>query len=114
MSDWSDHIELRGENDVKAFRTSDGREIPIPKLFPLEFRKTGNGLAEWIDHLTLDELEAARQFYWDRWNWESGLESDRHLSNLLETKIFYRVLVIKKGGSNLGDRVILDLPQRHA
>jgi hypothetical protein len=112
MSDWSDHIELRGRDEVKAFRTSDGREIPIPTI-PNEFRKTGNGLAEWLDHLTLDELEAARQFYWDRWNWKSGLESDRHLSNLLDTTIFYRVLVIKRGGSNLGDRVTLDLSQRH-
>lgn len=110
MSDWSDHVELRGKDDnVKAFRTTDGREVPIPKFL----HENSNELFEWLEHLTLDELEAARQFYWDRWNWKSGLDSDRLLSNIIETKIFYRVLVAKKGGSNLGDRVTLDLPQRH-
>ena len=114
MSEWSDYIELRSvDGETRAFRTSDGREVPIPKLPPPESRKPGNGLVEWFDHLTLDELEAARKFHWDKWNWESGLDSDRLLSDLIETKISFRVhrlkMTIQKITSVSDGRITLDL-----
>lgn len=114
MSDWSGRIELRNVGgETRAFRTSDEREIPIPKLLPPELRKTGNGLMEWLELLTLDELEAARQFYWDKWNWDSGLDSDRLLSGIIETKIHYRVYKLKMREQQmapvLDSRLILDL-----
>ena len=117
MSDWSDHIELRDvKGETRAFRTSDGREVPIPKVLPPEERKPGNGLLEWLDHLTLDELEAARKFHWDRWNWESGLDSDRLLSGIIETKIHYRVYKLKMQEKQmqpvLDGRVTLDLRKK--
>jgi hypothetical protein len=71
---------------------------------------------EWLDHLTLDELEAARKFYWDRWNWESGWDSDKLLSNIIETKISYRVYKLKMKGQQinpaLDGRVTLDLRKK--
>lgn len=68
MSKWSNKIELREENGImRAFRTRDGREVPIPK-----FPKPDVDMVEWLVHLSLDDLEAARQYYIDRWTWDSN------------------------------------------
>ncbi len=104
--EWSDRIELRGTgDDVRAFRTTDGREIPIPK-FPEESNKD---FVEWIQYLSLDELEAARQFYMDHWNWETGNPDDRWISDVIGSELDRRLGVYER----YEGRTILNLSNNH-
>ena len=83
MSAWSRHIELRQESgETKAYRTSDGREIPIPNS-PRE----GVNMKEWMDNMSLDALEAFLQALWDRWTWDTGTDSDVALAKRVELEI---------------------------
>lgn len=84
MSKWSDEVELRREGDkVRAYKTKgDKREISIP-----DPPGPNTDINEWLAFLSLDALEAARQFYWDRWTWDEGSPEYRDLVALLESAI---------------------------
>ena len=72
-------IELREENGkLKAYRP-DGREIPIPS-----FPKAYTDSSKWLGGLSTDVLEAARQFYLDKWTWDDANEDYRILVDLIE------------------------------
>ena len=103
MIDWSPNIELREVNgETRAIRLSDERDIPIPK-FPDE---TERDFVEWLQYLTLDELEAARRYYMDHWNWESGNPKDRWISHVIGLEIQLRLGQISR------DRATLELYNR--
>lgn len=85
----SSNIELREvKGTVRAFRLSDGREIPIPTL------PNDHDFVDWAIYLTMDELEASRQYYLDRWNWESGKPLHRTISDgiALEMRMRHELL----------------------
>ena len=93
MSDWSKYIELREVNgETKAIRLADGRDIPIPK-FPEENSK----VVSWLQYLTMDELEAARKYYMDSWNWETGKFEDRYISEIISIEIELRLNQLSQG-----------------
>ena len=84
MSKWADEVELRRESDkVRAYKTKgDKREISIP-----DPPGPNTDIDEWLAFMSLDALEAARQFYWDRWTWEEAATEYRDLVALLESAI---------------------------
>lgn len=100
MTGWSADIELREVGgETRAIRLSDGRDIPIPK-FPDEKDKD---FVEWLQYLTLDELEASRKYYMDHWNWDSGNFDDRYISDVIGLEIELRLGQISR------DRAFLEL-----
>ena len=87
MSAWSKYVELREEDGkVRAFRTNyttiRWREIKIP-----DWPKDGVNIREWLDFLSLYELEAFRQFYLDKWIWETGDAGQARMIALVENTI---------------------------
>jgi hypothetical protein len=91
MSKWSDQIELREESgEVRALRVSDGSRISIPK-----FPKPTADMNEWLYGLSLDALEAARQYYQDHWTWEDDATRYRLLVDRIASHINMRVVSLK-------------------
>ena len=85
MSKWSSHVELREENgEVRAYKTNTtfNREIEIPS-FPRE----GVDMQEWMGFMSLDALEAFRQFYTDKWTWDEDDERYRRVLDVVEPEI---------------------------
>ena len=98
MNEWSANIELREvAGETRAIRLSDGRDIPIPK-FPDE---SDRHFVEWLQYLTLDELEASRKYYMDHWNWESGKVDDRYISDVIGLEIELRLGQISRNRATL-------------
>ena len=99
MSGWSKYIELREvDGETRAIRLADGRDIPIPK-FPEETSETT--IVTWLQYLTMDELEAARKYYMDSWNWETGKFEERYISTLLGIEIELRLNQLSRGHTTL-------------
>lgn len=103
-------IELREENGkLRAFR-EDGVEIsiPAPPTYP-------DMMNEWLRGLSLDVLDAARQFYFERWNWETGCPKDLELHRLCETALNLRIGVLEnrvrmvRAWNERADRTTIDL-----
>lgn len=87
MSSWSKYVELREEEGkVRAFRTGyttlGKREIQIPN-----WPRDGVNIREWLDFLSLYELEAFRQFYLDKWTWETGDAEQARMISLVKNTI---------------------------
>ncbi len=99
MNEWSANIELREvDGETRAVRLSDGRDIPIPKFWGQD-----KDFVEWLQYLTMDELEVSRKYYMDHWNWESGKFKDRYISDVIGLEIELRLGQISR------DRVTLEL-----
>ena len=87
MSGWSGEIELREANGyLRAFRTKDGREIYIPK-----FPEPGTNVSEWLEYLSIDCLEAARQYYQDKWTWDDASDKYRVLVAYIASELDSRI-----------------------
>ena len=75
------NVELREERgELRAFRKSDGREIPIPS-----YPAPHVDIQEWMDKLSPDALEAAKLYYQDKWTWDDNAEKYRLLVTLIES-----------------------------
>ena len=113
MSTWASEVELREENGtMRAYRIRDNREIPIPK-----YPKPGADMHEWLVHLSMDELEAARQFYLDKWTWDEDSERYPALVALVASELSFRLPWPPGTPGGLRDkervaRVVLDMANR--
>lgn len=58
------------------------REVPIPG-----YPKDGADLALWAQMMNNEVLEAARLYYFDKWNWISGTKEDKELYDIIEEEI---------------------------
>lgn len=59
--------------------------LPFPK--PPTDKEELDG---WFKLLTPEQLEAAKTYYYDQWNWESGTDDDRAMYDDLVTEIAKR------------------------
>ena len=88
MRSWAKHIELREESGkVKAYRVSDGLQIFIPAL-PSRIEQ----LKDWLNYMSIDALEASRQFYQDQWNWDDDSSDINAIIESLEDEIQNRLM----------------------
>jgi hypothetical protein len=101
MSRWSNEIELRDENGtMHAYSVRNNREIPIPK-----YPKQNADMFAWLTNLSLDELEAARQYYLDRWTWDEDSERYAALVALVASELYSRLCSMERTILDLGGRV---------
>jgi len=75
-------IELREENGITRAYNAEGEEVCVPS--PPESAADLNG---WLHACSPSVLEAARQYYHDKWLWDSG---DDKLSALVNDIVAYR------------------------
>lgn len=81
-------IVIEGEGDeLKVFRIIE-KMVPKKVKEEMPFRlfdgKNFGEFLEWMTALTDDELEAARQIYFDIWNFKSGSGDDKARFELIE------------------------------
>ena len=103
MSGCPSEIELRGEGGhIRAFRIRDGCEIYIPK-----FPEPGTDVSEWLEYLSIDALEASRQYYQDKWTWDDASDKYRvlvaYIASELDSRISQTAMSMSQG------RTILDI-----
>lgn len=79
-------IELREENGKMRAYDAKGKEVRIPS-----FPTAKADLNEWLHGCSPSVLEAARQYYYDKWLWDSGEDKYRDLVRDIEayTRIRY-------------------------
>ena len=72
-------IELREENGIIRAYDAKGEEVCIPS--PPESEADLN---KWLHACSPSVLEAARQYYYDKWLWDSGDIRHRDLAGHIE------------------------------
>ncbi len=76
-------VEVVGDKGCYVARkTSDGSSEPVYVPSPAN----EDNLHEWVMNLDDSQLEAARQMYWDKWNFQSDAESVRTIMETLDVE----------------------------
>jgi hypothetical protein len=81
MSGWSNRIELREENGIINAYNDDEKQVAIREC------PGSDADDEWFITWSFDELEAARQYYLDKWTWDEDLAEYKSFAETLETII---------------------------
>lgn len=76
-------VEVVGDKGCYVARkTAEGSSEPVYVPSPA----SEDNLLEWVMNLDDSQLEAARQMYWDKWNFQSDAESVRAIMEVLDAE----------------------------
>ena len=76
-------VEVVGDKGCYVARkTAEGSSEPVYVPSPAN----EDNLLEWVMNLDDSQLEAARQMYWDKWNFHSDAESVRTIMETLDAE----------------------------
>ena len=76
-------VEVVGDKGCYVARkTAEGSSEPVYVPSPA----SEDNLLEWVMNLDDSQLEAARQMYWDKWNFQSGTNSVRMIMETLDAE----------------------------
>ena len=82
-------VEVVGDKGCYVARkTSEGLSEPVYVPSPA----SEDNLLEWVMNLDDSQLEAARQMYWDKWNFHSGTKSVQMIMEVLDEEKIRRQL----------------------